>query len=216
MNYCEEWLAHAGYEPWNAITNIGFVCAAAWGWWAFRRTGLIDHPAARLQVALAAAIGIGSFAWHATGAPWAQWADVLPILCFVLVFLAAALRWLAGLSNVVTIGACLLLVVSAVGLSATFGRALNGSIAYVPVWLGLAALTVYLRHCGSPARPAFALATLLFAISLGFRTLDFTLCDLTWQHGTHWLWHLCNSVLLVLLMQTLARHTTALRSPGAA
>lgn len=211
MNYCEEWLASGGFEPWNAVTNLGFVLAAAWGWHAFRRTGLMDRAAARALVALALAIGFGSYAWHATGAAWAQWADVLPILCFVLVFLATALRWLCGWSASAAAAACVALLVAAVAATLVFERALNGSIAYVPVWLGLVALTLLLRQQRSPARPAFALASLLFAISLAFRTLDLALCEATQHRGTHWLWHLCNSALLALLMQALARHAKASR-----
>lgn len=216
MNYCEEWLAVAGFEPWNTVTNLGFLAAAAWGWRAFRRAGLGDRAAAVTLVALAAAIGVGSGAWHATGAAWAQWADVLPILCFVLVFLATGLRWLCGWSIAGGIGACILLLCSVVAVTLLFGHALNGSVSYLPVWLGLAVLTALLRHERSPARPAFALATLLFAISLCFRTLDLALCAATGQHGTHWLWHLCNAALLALLMHALARHTTVIRRPRAA
>ena len=209
MHYCEEWLAVAGFEPWNAVTNLGVVAAAGWGWREFQRAGLMHRAAAVALVALAAAIGVGSYAWHATGAAWAQWADVLPILCFVLVFLATALRWLCGGSIPGGIGACLVLLLAAVAATLVFGQALNGSIAYVPVWLGLVALTMVLRRRRSPARPAFALAALLFAISLGFRSFDLALCEATQHRGTHWLWHLCNAALLALLMQTLARHTRA-------
>ncbi|HMM75667.1 MAG TPA: ceramidase domain-containing protein [Gammaproteobacteria bacterium] len=214
MNYCEEWLASGGFEPWNAVTNLGFVLAAAWGWREFRRAGLMDRAAALALVALAFAIGAGSYAWHATGAAWAQWADVLPILCFVLIFLATALRWLCGWSIAAGIGACVVVLAAAVAATLAYARALNGSIAYVPVWLGLAGLTALLRQQRSPARPAFALATLLFAVSLVFRTLDLALCEATQHRGTHWLWHLCNSALLALLMQTLARHAPS-RAPAA-
>jgi len=206
MIYCEQLLASDGFEPLNAVTNAGFVLAAACGWHAFRRAGLLALPAPRALVALAAAIGLGSFAWHATGAAWAQWADVLPILGFVLVFLVTALRALCGYSLAAGLGACGAVIAAAVAAVSAFGQALNGSLAYVPVWLGLLGLTLALRRQRSPARPAFALATLLFAISLGFRTVDLRLCELTAAHGTHWLWHLCNSLLLALLMQTLARH----------
>lgn len=209
MNYCEELLASNGFEPLNAVTNAGFLLAAGLSWRAFRRAGIAGDRVARTLVALAAAIGFGSFAWHATGEAWAQWADVLPILAFVLVFLASALTRLCGVGLRTALVACVALVGSAALAIALFGRALNGSVAYAPVWFGLLGLTLLLRRRAPRARPAFALATLLFAISLAFRTLDLALCEATASHGTHWLWHVCNSLLLALLMHTFARHAPA-------
>ena len=208
MVYCEQLHASAGFEPWNALTNAGFLCAAAVGWLAFRRAGLLRSAAPQSLVWLCAAIAIGSFAWHATGAPWAQWADVLPILGFVLVYLMAALTALGGHGWRGGSAACAVLVASAVALTLVAGRALNGSVAYVPVWFALLVLTLLLRRQRSPAYRAFALAVLLFAVSLIFRTMDLDLCRLS-RVGTHWLWHLCNAVLLAHLMRTLARHHPA-------
>ena len=50
----------------------------------------------------------------------------------------------------------------------------------------------------------------VFALSLGFRTLDAPLCG-TLPLGTHFLWHLLNGLMLWLLLRALILHG---RVPG--
>lgn len=210
MIYCEQLLAIDGFEPWNALTNAAFLIAAWLGWRAFTRAG--KTPSARVLVGLCGLIGLGSFAWHATAAPWAQWADVLPILGFVLVYLYVALRGLLGVTPPLAGAACAALVGAAILAMGLFEEALNGSIAYLPVWASLFVLSVLLHLRRSGAWRGFALATLLFAVSLTCRSVDLMFCAATQSRGTHWLWHLCNALLLYVLMQTFARHRAPLPS----
>lgn len=213
MHYCEQLHALNGFEPWNAVTNAAFIAAAVVAWRVFRHAGLQAHAEARGLVGLTAAIGLGSFAWHATGAGWAQLADVLPILCFVLLFLTSALTQLFGCPRRVAALACAALIGTAGTATALAGHALNGSIAYLPVWGGLLALTVLAAARRSPMRRALAFATLLLAVSLVFRTFDLGLCAATGGIGTHFLWHLCNALLLAHLMAMFARHHPARLAP---
>lgn len=213
MVYCEQFLATAGFEAWNAYSNIGFLVAGIVGGVAGVRVAGALSGSLRVLIGLSLAIGAGSFAWHATGQAWAQWADVIPILCFVLTFLMLALRQLFGCS-IMKAGAASAGLFAALVLAIVFaGKALNGSMAYVPVWLALAGVAAAAYRLGSPARSSLATATLLFAISLAFRTVDLRWCG-AFPHGTHWLWHLFNSALLAQLMVLLARYGSAAR-PGA-
>ncbi len=213
MHYCEQLRALNGFEPWNAMTNAGFVLAAIWGHIALRRAALLGLAGPRWLVRLAAAIGVGSFAWHATGAAWAQLADVLPILGFVLVFLGTALTGLFGWIRRAAGAACVVLVLTVVLAACVAGDALNGSVAYLPVWAGLLALSVLAGRQASPAGRPFAGATLLFALSLGLRTIDLRVCSAT-VIGTHFLWHLCNALLIALLLTVVARHHRARHAPA--
>jgi hypothetical protein len=213
MNYCEQMSALGGFEPWNALTNAGFLLAAAWGWRALRAARRALPPGPRSLPFIAAAIGLGSFAWHATGAAWAELADVLPIVCFVLVFLASALRGVLGCSARVAGLACVTLVAAAVAVGAAAGSALNGSAAYLPVWAGLCTLAWLAARKGSASRHGFAAASAVFAVSLAFRTLDLDLCANT-AIGTHWLWHLLNALLLAGLMSLLVRYHRGLPPDG--
>jgi hypothetical protein len=57
----------------------------------------------------------------------------------------------------------------------------------------------------------FVFGTGLFCVSLTVRTIDEPLCHL-WPLGTHFVWHLLNAVLLLVLTRSLASAS----APGAA
>jgi hypothetical protein len=213
MHYCEQLSTQGAFEPLNAVTNLAFLLAAAWGWRALRAVPRRLPAGPRTLPLLAAAIALGSFAWHATGARWAELADVLPIAGFVLVFLASALRGVVGVGAAVSLGACCALLAACVAAAIVAGDNLNGSAAYLPVLAGLCGLGLACRNRDRAAARGFALAAVLFTVSLAFRTMDLGTCALTGV-GTHWLWHLLNALLLARLMTLLARHHRDARRPG--
>ena len=61
--YCERSSPEFWAEPINALTNASFLIAAGAIWFTSRRSDTIV-PAVWLFIALAAAIGIGSFVFH--------------------------------------------------------------------------------------------------------------------------------------------------------
>lgn len=202
MEYCEQIASLRGFEPWNAITNAAFVLAALAGRRALRGArGRLP----RLLPFIAGSIGLGSFAWHATGAAWAEAADVLPIALFVVAFLASALRGLLGFGIVATLGACTGLVLACLAAALAGRGCCNGSAAYLPVLAGICGLAVACLRGNPRVARGFALAAALFAVSLLFRTIDLATCEQT-AIGTHWLWHLLNGLLLAQLMALLGRH----------
>ncbi len=58
------------------------------------------------------------------------------------------------------------------------------------------------RH---PAGLPIVVTGLIFAVSLGFRTIDEPLCDRL-PIGTHYVWHVLNAVVLYRLTRTMMRH----------
>jgi hypothetical protein len=58
-------------------------------------------------------------------------------------------------------------------------------------------------------RRSLALAALVFAISLGLRTVDNAICPQV-PLGTHFIWHILNAVVLYVLLHTAI---TARRNP---
>jgi len=206
MQYCEQGLAIAHFEPWNALTNLAFIAAAIGAGWQARH---LPHGASGGELALmvlAVAIGAGSFAWHATQARWAELADVLPILGFVLVFLFLAVRRFFSASAGMAGCACAAMLLAIVALVAVMPGALNGSIAYLPVWIGL---TVLAATAPAPAiRAPLRIAAALFAVSLAARTVDLAICN-DFPHGSHWLWHLCNGGVIYLALRAILATGTA-------
>lgn len=190
--YCERETAAWLDEPLGLASNGAFLVAA----WISARTGARPHTASVLWlIALLAAIGIGSALFHATATRWALLMDVIPIQLFILSALILLMRTQLSLSIRLIAG----LVIVFVGLSALLpSHWLNGSAGYLPAWVALATIT-WLSQQGN-ARRWLLRATLLFPVSLTFRTLDLPVCDAL-PFGTHFLWHLCNAAVLWMVIE---------------
>lgn len=200
-NYCERLGPEFWSEPLNAITNAAFLIAALAAWLLWRRKTPGD-PVPFMLIVILAAIGIGSFLFHTFATRWAGLADVVPILVFILVYLYSALRSYLLLSPLAALAG----VAAFIALTPVIGwlaRPLVGSSAmYVPAFLAI--FTIGGLFCRIDRRLGLAiLATgVLFAVSLAFRMLDGPLCVQT-GIGTHFLWHILNSIVLFSLIRVL-------------
>ena len=211
-------------EPINALTNVAFLIAAALAARSYFRLpsqerGMVEV----LLIVLVATMGVGSFLFHTFATRWATLADTLPIGVFMIAYLAYALRRYLGASWLVT-GVCLggfvwtLVIAESTTCAASFlpitnatrGSCLNGTIGYVPALIALLLFTVLFGAKRHPVWPYFAAASLIFALSMTFRTFDFELCDvaqLAGRHvGTHFMWHILNALLLYVLLMGAIRH----------
>lgn len=227
--YCERGTNPAFWaEPLNAVTNAGFIIAAAAAFYLLRQRPSHERGLALYcLVILVAVIGIGSFLFHTFANHWSQLADVIPISVFMLTYLFYALRRFVKL-NLVWVAAFVLLfygVSQAVGgLQCWDGRigylegtppgagakCLNGSVGYLPALASMLIVGALLRIRKHPAAPYILSAGLVFIISVTFRSLDFVLCDVFSvagaRLGAHFLWHMLNAVTLFLLLMAAIRH----------
>lgn len=203
--YCERTGAGFWAEPVNALTNIAFLAAAAW---MARQLATQPGGAGRwwdlwLLVVLTAVVGAGSFLWHTLRTPWTQWADIIPILLFINVFLASFLVRVAAAGVLATLVALLAFNAINIGLQMALpAQLLNGSVFYVPTWLALAGIGAYTFGRNRRSGRLLWLATGIFALSLALRTLDRPLCAATGL-GTHFGWHLLNGGLLYTVTRAL-------------
>jgi hypothetical protein len=206
--YCERTGPGLWNEPLNAVTNFAFIIAGAMAWRLWRNEpglGWRNSGDLLFLIVLLFAIGIGSALWHTFATRWAMYADELPILVFINVFLLAflvriaRLRWLGTSIFFVLFH----LLNHAVGTS--FPRDfLNGSIFYGPAWATLVVMAVFLAVHGHCVARYFALAAGIFTVSLVFRTIDQAVCP-AFLLGTHFVWHVCNAAMLSLLLTALIR-----------
>ena len=201
--YCERTDASYWSEPLNAVSNAAFLIAAALCWRLTAR-----DPGARLLVVILAAIGVGSWLFHTHAQLWAILADVLPIQTFILLYIHlatvrffAAPPW-AGLAAAVAFVPLSALV--ATGIRGLFGP-LNGSVGYMPVLLLMVAYAAALARRAPATARSMAIGAAILAVSLGFRTVDAGVCS-RFPHGTHFLWHILNAVLLGWMIRILVRH----------
>ncbi len=194
--YCERVERGFWAEPLNALSNVGFLLAAAAAFALWRRRGGRDGPALAL-IFVTAAVGVGSFVFHTLATRGAALFDVVPIAIFILLYFFLSLRRFFGLGLFASAAATALFAI----FSYAFGAAvhgLNGSVAYLPALFALIAFAMLLWP-KPPARALFVAAT-LFAIALLLRTIDRDVCA-AFPLGTHFLWHLFNALVLWVLLR---------------
>ncbi|MEX2518603.1 MAG: ceramidase domain-containing protein [Paracoccaceae bacterium] len=206
-NYCERLDASFWAEPLNAVTNMAFLVAALLAWRVSGRENRRE-PLTILLIAIAAAVGVGSFLFHTFATRWAGVADTAPILLFILVYLFAATRRFLRLGLVASLMAPALFIgfaIAFISLWRDFLPSLNGSEGYLPVLVALLVFGAALTARGHGAGAGLLIAAAVFALSLTFRSMDRSVCaDLPF--GVHFLWHCFNGLLLLLVMLTFIRH----------
>lgn len=191
--YCERTGPAFWSEPVNALTNLAFL-VAAWALWRLaRREGALDAGAWAL-IAIVAAIGAGSFAFHTLATRAAMLADVIPILIFQLVWLFLYLRRVVGWGAMTA----LMPVAGYLALSMLMSAApLGGSAMYLPALVVVLGIGAFHAQAPRPGRYDLLAAGGVLAVSLTFRTIDGAVCP-AFPLGTHFLWHLLNGLVLYL------------------
>lgn len=224
--YCERGIDASFWgEPLNATSNAAFWIAALAGFLALWRQGysIGGRIPELLLCCLVAVIGTGSFLFHTFATPWAAVADVLPIGVFMFAYVAYAVRRFLGANVLLTLlalGAFIAALylartmacppILADIVSASRGRCLNGTFAYVPAFLALIIIAVTLCVLQHRAWTWLLVASGVFFVSMVFRTFDQEWCQQLqfrgYTTGTHFLWHILNAATLYLLLMA-AIHT---------
>jgi Ceramidase len=210
--YCERTSPAWNAEPLNAVSNLAFFIAA-WGIWRLqcRRPNVaLQGPIQALWI-IVAIVGAGSLTFHTLATRWAEWADVVPILVFMLVYFWIVMTVFFGFPSWLKI----LISATFFGLtfyleSDAFEKVLWGGAMYLPALAIMMAAGAAIWHRDGDAGRAFFAAALLFLLSFAARTIDEPLCQYL-PVGTHYFWHFFNAGVLYLLVRTLILH-----APGGA
>jgi hypothetical protein len=148
-------------------------------------------------------IGIGSGLWHSVATQWSVVADVIPIYVFINIYIFSLFIRVIGLDWFKTLLIWLVFTACNVGIQTNVPPdVLNGSLMYIPPLAMLLIATVWLRLQYKHSWKPLAAITLLFLISLTFRTIDNSICSV-FPWGTHFLWHIFNSIVLYSLVKLL-------------
>ncbi len=198
--YCERLEPGLLAEPLNAATNLAFLIAAWCSWKLVSKQGG-GGIQINVLILLIASIGVGSGLFHSFANGWSQLADVIPIMVFQLCFLVFYCRRVLALHWLPVVIALLAFVGAGVWMG-QFKYLLNGSVVYLPALLVLLVLGFFHYRCARHSPKVLLWASLLFLFSLSCRSLDLWLCP-SFAPGSHFLWHLCNGLLLYLLMKAL-------------
>jgi len=200
-NYCERVGPDFWSEPLNAVTNAAFLVAAAAAYLIWRRRTPGDLPAL-LLIIIVFATGVGSFLFHTFATRWAALSDVIPIALFIHIYLFFALKRFLGLPWWAALGC----VAAFFAVTPFIGQAtaplVGSSAGYVPALLAIFVVGGLFYRSNSGLGAQVLVTGIVFALSLTFRTLDEPLCDQL-AFGTHFLWHILNSIVLFLLLRVL-------------
>ncbi len=205
IDYCERQGHGFWSEPVNALTNIAFLLAAAAAFALWRRRRETDYPALALIV-VTALVGVGSFIFHTVATRGAMLFDVVPIAVFIYGYFLLALRRFFGLGALASTAITLLFAAGSYLVEYTF-HGLHGSVGYLPALGAMICFAALLwpRTRRRQTADGLALAALVFAASLTFRTMDGDVCA-AFPLGTHFLWHILNACVLWLLLRTAMLH----------
>jgi hypothetical protein len=205
---CERTSVGWDAEPLNVLTNIGFFITATLLWRACR-----GNPDLRgykiydikLLIFLIYAIGCCSIVFHAYPTPWTERADTITIAVFIVLFFLSVLVRIVKCRFMETC-VCLVAYAGFTHILVTqFPHAMNSSIAYLSTMTTLIFIAVYLNVKRRATARAFLLAAIIGVVSLFFRAIDNEVCDKI-PFGTHFLWHILNSVLIYIVMMQLIRN----------
>ncbi|MEP2706869.1 MAG: ceramidase domain-containing protein [Roseibium sp.] len=203
-NYCERLSPEFWSEPLNAVTNVAFIVAAVAAFVLWRRK-TPDDMATLFLIAVVLLTGVGSFLFHTFATKWASMADVIPIAIFIHVYLLFALRRFLDVHWVVSVCIVIGFFVLSPMVGEVWAPVIGSSAAYLPALLALLVVgAMFYQRDKRLGGQVLAIGG-LFTLSLVFRMLDEPLCA-QWAFGTHFLWHILNSIVLFALLRVLISH----------
>jgi hypothetical protein len=206
--YCERLGPSFWAEPVNALSNAAFLIAAWAAFVLWRREGRGDGAILAL-IMVAAAVGLGSFAFHTWATRGAMLLDVVPIGVFIYGYFLLALRRFLRLAWPAALALLAGFVLLSNGLASLVPRAvLNGSSGYFPALAALIVIGLMVR--ARPAGRAMLIAAAAFMAAIVLRIVDLDVCGAL-PVGTHFLWHILNAVVLYTVLRGAIRDKAALR-----
>lgn len=198
--YCERISPEIFSEPINFITNVAF-------WITFflllkkHNKKHYEDEGIRIYsfilIVLVFLIGTGSFLFHLFGNLWSLLADTVPIMIFILLYLYLAVRYYLKQTLAVSAFAIFLFLILNYSLSYFGIQEISSYLMALFSMLIISYITY--RENKLDISYGLLLSSIIFIISLGFRQLDLYACT-QFSLGTHWIWHILNSILLYTLV----------------
>jgi hypothetical protein len=211
--FCERRLCAWVVEPSNAWSNVAYVLV---GLWILRRTGARGGAALSATGVAAVLLGIGSFAFHATGVRVFEVVDVSGMYLISGLALTFPLQRLVGWSDRVAVAFFAACVLVSSGLMIALG---TDGIVMFGVQIAAATLLELRRRHELPADAGrwlgASIAVLLAGLGIWQLDRNGTLCDADNHLVTgHAVWHVLTAVAVLLFYryQDRLRHAVADRA----
>ncbi len=196
--YCERTADDIFSEPLNSITNLAFILIA---FFIFRKYSKSQYSF--IFSGLIFFIGVGSFLLHTFPSRLTALVDVIFILFFILFFLYIVFRKVIHLSITYSLAMSLVAPI----LYFYIGRALKAefpnigdSSFYIIILMHMILICLYLFYKNIDNIRYIIISSSIFAFSIFFRVIDHIFCDIN-VNGTHFVWHILNSLVLYFLVK---------------
>ena len=194
--YCERTSPEFWAEPINALTNLCFILAAMGLFLQAHRKNVL-HSDISLLIVLIGLIGVGSGLFHTYATRTTMLADVIPILVYQISFLVIFSKTVINLSGMAVFRLVMVYILLTI-LSGYIPREwFNGSQSYAPALIFVTGFGIYLAKYATQKSSILLVAAGVFLLSLTFRSIDMYVCQ-DIEIGTHFMWHILNSIVLYL------------------
>jgi hypothetical protein len=198
--YCERTAAGLLAEPLNAFSNASFLIAAWAAWTLAERAGKSTFEILAL-IALWFSVGVGSILWHTYPTNTTLMLDIIPIVLFIMWFIWAYTRKVAGMRSLAAAGAVASFL-AATYFAVSYTEFLHGALVYTPGLVVVLLLGIYHALAQKPARYLMLSTAGVYFTALVFRTLDQEVCNL-FTTGTHFVWHSLIGLVTYMAMRAL-------------
>ena len=196
--YCERTADDFFSEPLNSITNLAFVVIA---FFILRKYSKAQYS--YIFSGLIFFIGVGSFALHTFPSRFTALVDVAFILFFILFFLFVLSHKVINLPIIHSITMSLIAPILYFYIGGKFKEEfpnIGDSSFYIIILMHMILICLYLYYKNINSIKYIIISSSIFALSIFFRVIDQILCEIN-IHGTHFLWHLLNSLVLYYLVK---------------
>tara|TARA_B100001121_G_scaffold310523_1_gene342209 strand:+ start:2514 stop:3164 length:651 start_codon:yes stop_codon:yes gene_type:complete len=198
--YCERISPEIFSEPVNFFSNFAFWITFFLLLKKHNKKNYRDEVTriySFILIILVFLIGAGSFLFHLFGNLWSLLADTISIMIFIILYLYLAVRFYLGQTLFVSAFAILFFLILNYLLSYLGIKEISS---YLIALLSMLIIS-YIAYSENKRDISYGLllSSVIFTLSLGFRQLDLFACA-QFSLGTHWIWHILNSILLYTLV----------------
>ncbi len=197
-SYCERTDSAFWSEPLNAVSNLSFFLIAVILYFKFK------NNKNNTALYLLTIIGFSSFLYHTVSNIYFAIIDSIAIITFVFYYLYCIHHKIFNFSRMYSLLLCTIVILIYIPILYFLKESIIGSsIVYMPMLINII-LYAFISYIFNKRKPNLLVyASILFIISLAFRTLDYKICAVLKSYGTHFVWHILNSITIYFLIKFL-------------
>ena len=198
--YCERVTSDIFAEPINFITNFAFIIVYILLYRRYKKrvfNSKVEQYYSLILIFLILFIGFGSLLFHLLGTVLSAIADVVPIMIFIILYLYLSVKFFLNCSQRAAIFSIGIFLIFNTLLTALGVEEIASYLLALFSMLLISILTYKKKEYDISL--GLLIASFIFTISLSLRQMDLLYCAHL-EIGTHWLWHILNSILLYMLV----------------